>query len=143
MLPHLANTWADSAFSAFIWSVLTTAVAYSLWFGFVFVYQASNSASYTQTKKTSEHEEDKDDGADNDEDEKAWDQLEFYYALGVFMGFSAACLIALARSGVPSLFLVALFGSALAWAHFMALMARHEWSSGTIKTKRVLPMVMV
>ncbi|KAL7565518.1 hypothetical protein ACA910_012252 [Epithemia clementina (nom. ined.)] len=130
-LPHMTNPLADSAFSALIWSAITTVVAYTLWFGFILVFRSCQSSRAVVQ-----------DDEDEDAEASFWDEMEYYYALGVFLGFSAACIISLAMAGVPSIFLMAVIFSAFLWTRIMAWMGRREIQNKK-NHKTVLPMVVV
>ena len=112
VLPHLADPLADSAMTALIWSVITTTLAYTLWFAVRPCYQREQDA---------EEEEDVSEGANkNQKEDVYWDDLEYYYAAGVFLGFSAACVISLILAGGPVYFVMMVILSALVWNPVMA-----------------------
>ena len=112
VLSHLADPLADSAMTALIWSVITTTLAYTLWFAVRPCYQREQDA---------EEQEDVSEGANkNQKEDVYWDDLEYYYASGVFLGFSAACVISLILAGDPAYFVMMVILSAFVWNRVMA-----------------------
>ena len=112
VLPHLADPLADSAMTALIWSAITTTLAYTLWFAVRPCYRKEQNA---------EEEDDDSEGTNKNQKEDAyWDDLEYYYASGVFLGFSAACVISLVLAGVPGYFVMMVILSAFVWNRVMA-----------------------
>lgn len=154
LLPLLSNDWVDSTLCAIIWVITTTAVAFLPWFGFISFCQCCrwrpSLASSTQTMANSaghEETEDWEDDDDLDSDQDAWDQLEFYFGVGVIVGFSLAWLIVFSLAGVRVNYLVFEYVLALSWACLTAMMTRRHLSNQspvTSMTKRtVLPIVIV
>ena len=131
IIPHMTNAVIDSAFAALVWSAITTLVAYATWFAFFL----ASKPCYDQDQKQQENDD------DDDEENAFWEDMEFYYALGVFLGFSAACVVFLAMAGVPMIFLLAVMLSAFVWTKIMTWMGKREPSKRGSKT--VLPTVVV
>ena len=124
-LPSCGNAFADSAISALIWSAITTVTAYSLWFGFIAVYRSC--AARLPAEMT-------------DDECQFWEDMEYFYAVGVFLGFSTSCIVSLALVGVPPPYLLAVIVSAFIWCRIMAWMGKRDLQK---RTKTVLPTVVV
>lgn len=133
LMPHMTNVVADGALSAVVWGVITTSVAFSLWIGFALVSQTFTSKNIENIDNDNHNEKRASETIGdyevntNDADENStteaylyWEEKEYFYSLGVLLGFNAACIVSLATKRAPSIFLVALLTMALAWIRVMS-----------------------
>ena len=139
LIPHLANSLYDNALSSLIWSLLTTLFAYSI--GHVFLLAlhhrcyCHNNNNKSRRPQEEENKECNNDQVQDDHDNKEtnvekikkdkkkntdWDDMEYFYALGVFLGFSSACTIYLVMTGVPTIFLMTFLILIVFWTCVMA-----------------------
>lgn len=83
-----------------------------------------------------------------------WERLEYYFALGVFLGFCAACTVTDVRFGLPMSSILLTLAVAIVWTMLMMAFAANTGSDeepehGVVKSRRrrqkgtVLPLVMV
>mmetsp|Transcript_2571 Transcript_2571/g.3437 ORF Transcript_2571/g.3437 Transcript_2571/m.3437 type:complete len:189 (-) Transcript_2571:123-689(-) len=113
----LSNVLANSMATALTWSIVTSALAYSIFWGGWVVLGLKNSVS-----------------ADQD----FFEHMEYYFTLGVFLGFCVACTIDVVMFGIPLLGIMAMVGVAMMWTFAMLKVAPPSKQRATI-----LPMVVV
>ena len=137
--PHLANFLYDNALSYLIWSFITTPFAYSI--GHVFLLAlhhrcyCHNNNNKSRRPQEEENKEYNNDQTQDDNDNKEtnvekikknnkkntdWDDMEYFYALGVFLGFSSAYTIYFVMTGVPTIFLMTFLILISSWTCVMA-----------------------
>ena len=128
LVPHVHNSIGDSAIMALIRSVITTTVGYALWFTAIAMYQTCSGSRRQEQEQEC-----------GDKELEFWEDMEYFYALGVFVGFSAACVAALVLEGVPAMIVGSVAVAAMFLCVIMAVTGRREKK----KSKTVLPMVVV
>lgn len=125
-LPYMKNhLWRDCVGVALVWSLLTTVVAYNIWCGCIWTNDSHDDNDDvnddTTDEETATRTGSKAPKTEEEEEEKA-----NCYHLGVFWGFTSACIISLALADQPTIFLLAVICMACIWTSIVSRIGHWE-----------------
>ena len=121
---RLEHVFANSMATALLWSSITSIIAYGVfWFSWSMMEQ-----HYYQSNNKNE----------KPKNDTLFEHMEYYYTLGVFLGFCMACTIDVILFGIPLVGVLSMVAVATMWTWVMIKVAPEEEPRAT-----VLPMVVV
>eukprot|EP00523_Entomoneis_sp_CCMP467_P009872 CAMPEP_0168738208 /NCGR_PEP_ID=MMETSP0724-20121128/10809_1 /TAXON_ID=265536 /ORGANISM="Amphiprora sp., Strain CCMP467" /LENGTH=250 /DNA_ID=CAMNT_0008785533 /DNA_START=150 /DNA_END=902 /DNA_ORIENTATION=+ len=141
---HLPNILVNSLATALLWSTITSAMAYGIFWSAWMVWETATGSS----SSADDEEEEQDVGTFQYEDEddslaanhqEFFEHMEYYFTLGVFLGFCAACTIDVILFGIPLVGILSMVLVAFLWTLVMLKVAPSTTTTSSTSTEKQQP----